>query len=507
MPSPSTCAPQAPAGGIGARRQEAPVGVGAPPPGEPVGSAAMSILGTRVLLREDPDLLSGARRAESDRRPAAAATGSRSGSDDMRRAVVVDAVRTPMGRRNGGLSGWHPVDLAATCLEALVDRNAGGAFEPGLVDDVILGCVSQIGAQSSNVARHAALAAGWPEHVPGRDRRAPVRLVRTGAALRRPGGRGRRLRRRRGRRGGGDLAGAGRGRHGPGLRGAVRAAWSPAATTTGAASCPRAWRPRRLARARGLGREELDRYALGSHQRAMAAVAAGRFAAELVTLERRRATNGEDEPAEPGRKARQGRLRGGRDRDGDQRRGARLVASPLRPRRGDHRRQRGADRRRRLGLPGHGRGDRGAARLSAAGLRGGDRGRGHRPAHPGRRARGAHPAPARTVGSGPRAASTRSTWSSCTRPPPPAPWSGWPRSGCRAERVNVNGGAIALGHPSGASGTRQVATLLHELARRGGATRPVGHGRSRRHGDRHAAATPRLTTSRSCGAQPRRRPS
>ena len=159
----------------------------------------------------------------------------------MRRAVVVDAVRTPMGRRNGGLSGWHPVDLAATCLEALVDRNAGGAFEPGLVDDVILGCVSQIGAQSSNVARHAALAAGWPEHVPGRDRRAPVRLVRTGAALRRPGGRGRRLRRRRGRRGGGDLAGAGRGRHGPGLRGAVRAACRP--------PLPRPGRPR----ARGPG--------------------------------------------------------------------------------------------------------------------------------------------------------------------------------------------------------------------------------------------------------------
>src|SRR5262245_35247742 len=72
-----------------------------------------------------------------------------------------------MGRRNGALSGWHPVDLAATCLEALVTRNAGGPLDPVLVDDVILGCVTQIGAQSSNVARHAALAAGWPERVPG----------------------------------------------------------------------------------------------------------------------------------------------------------------------------------------------------------------------------------------------------------------------------------------------------------------------------------------------------
>jgi len=79
-------------------------------------------------------------------------------------AVIVDAVRTPMGKRNGSLAGWHPVDLVAETLTALVERNG---FDPVLVDDVIMGCVSQVGEQTFNVGRNAALAAGWPETVPG----------------------------------------------------------------------------------------------------------------------------------------------------------------------------------------------------------------------------------------------------------------------------------------------------------------------------------------------------
>jgi acetyl-CoA acyltransferase len=79
-------------------------------------------------------------------------------------AVIVDVVRTAGGRRNGKLSGWHPVDLAAETLSALVERND---LDPALVDDVIMGCVMQVGAQSVNVARNAALAAGFPESVPG----------------------------------------------------------------------------------------------------------------------------------------------------------------------------------------------------------------------------------------------------------------------------------------------------------------------------------------------------
>jgi len=81
----------------------------------------------------------------------------------MATAVIVDAVRTPGGKRNGKLSGWHPADLAAECLKALAERNN---LDPALVEDVIMGCVMQVGSQSLNVGRNAVLAAGWPESVP-----------------------------------------------------------------------------------------------------------------------------------------------------------------------------------------------------------------------------------------------------------------------------------------------------------------------------------------------------
>jgi acetyl-CoA acyltransferase len=82
----------------------------------------------------------------------------------MPNAVIVDAVRTAGGKRNGKLSGWHPADLAAETLTALVERTG---IDPAIVEDVIMGCVMQAGAQSVNVARNAVLAAGWPEAVPG----------------------------------------------------------------------------------------------------------------------------------------------------------------------------------------------------------------------------------------------------------------------------------------------------------------------------------------------------
>jgi acetyl-CoA acyltransferase len=82
----------------------------------------------------------------------------------MHDAVIVDAVRTPIGRRNGALSSVHPVDLSALVLTTLLERTG---LEPGIVDDVIWGCVNQIGDQSSNVGRQAVLAAGWPESIPG----------------------------------------------------------------------------------------------------------------------------------------------------------------------------------------------------------------------------------------------------------------------------------------------------------------------------------------------------
>ncbi|MBJ7367017.1 MAG: acetyl-CoA C-acyltransferase [Ilumatobacteraceae bacterium] len=82
----------------------------------------------------------------------------------MATAVIVDAIRTPLGKRNGKLKDWHPVDLAAHTLKALMDRNN---FDPALIEDVIMGCVMQVGEQSLNIARNAVLAAGLPDTVPG----------------------------------------------------------------------------------------------------------------------------------------------------------------------------------------------------------------------------------------------------------------------------------------------------------------------------------------------------
>jgi acetyl-CoA acyltransferase len=82
----------------------------------------------------------------------------------MREAVVVEAVRTPVGKRNGGLSGVHAADLSAVVLAELAERTG---LDPNVVDDVIWGCVSQVGDQSSNIGRFAVLAAGWPETIPG----------------------------------------------------------------------------------------------------------------------------------------------------------------------------------------------------------------------------------------------------------------------------------------------------------------------------------------------------
>lgn len=80
-----------------------------------------------------------------------------------RQAVIVEAVRTPLGKRGGKLSGWHPVDLLGHSLSEIVARSG---IDPGAVDDVICGCVSQIGEQSLNVGRNAWLAAGLPDEVP-----------------------------------------------------------------------------------------------------------------------------------------------------------------------------------------------------------------------------------------------------------------------------------------------------------------------------------------------------
>ena len=82
----------------------------------------------------------------------------------MRDAVIVAAVRTPVGKRNGALSGVHPVSLSAHVLKALAGRTG---IDPAVVDDVVWGCVGQVGEQTFDIARTAVLAAGWPEAVTG----------------------------------------------------------------------------------------------------------------------------------------------------------------------------------------------------------------------------------------------------------------------------------------------------------------------------------------------------
>ena len=82
----------------------------------------------------------------------------------MTTAVIVDAVRSPLGKRNGRLKNWHPVDLAAEVMNSLIERTG---VDPARIDDVVMGCVMQVGEQALNVARNAVLAAGWPDTVPG----------------------------------------------------------------------------------------------------------------------------------------------------------------------------------------------------------------------------------------------------------------------------------------------------------------------------------------------------
>ncbi len=82
----------------------------------------------------------------------------------MRDAVIVEAVRTPVGKRNGGLAEIQPTDLSAHVLTALAERSG---IDPAVVEDVIWGCVMQVGEQTADIARNAVLGAGWPESVPG----------------------------------------------------------------------------------------------------------------------------------------------------------------------------------------------------------------------------------------------------------------------------------------------------------------------------------------------------
>ncbi|GAA1480109.1 thiolase family protein [Gordonia sinesedis] len=201
-------------------------------------------------------------------------------------AVVVGAVRTPVGRRCGALSAWHPVDLLGATLAELVRRSG---VDPSLIEDVITGCALQIDTQTGNLGRHAVLAAGLPESVPavtidrqcGSGQQAVSFAAQAVAA------------------GSHDLVVA------CGVESMSRVPMPPA-MTPGAALGPQ-YSPRELARYSvstgreliaqgasselmnteyGLTREALDQFSMRSHQRAAAATSAGRFRDQLVPIHR-----------------------------------------------------------------------------------------------------------------------------------------------------------------------------------------------------------------------------
>lgn len=197
----------------------------------------------------------------------------------MSEAVIVAAIRTPVGRRSGKLAGIHPIDLLAQVL-CEVARRAG--IEPGQVDDVVVGCVSQIGEQSINIGRNAVLAAGFPEHVPGTtiDRQCgsseqavhfAASLVQSGAC---------------------DIVIAagvenmsrvpmGSTFEGPGIPGTP----FPASLMERYPLQGQGLAAEMIARKWTIGREEADEFALRSHQLAARATSEGRFDAELLPLE------------------------------------------------------------------------------------------------------------------------------------------------------------------------------------------------------------------------------
>jgi acetyl-CoA acyltransferase len=195
----------------------------------------------------------------------------------MPAAFIVDAVRTPIGKRNGSLRGWHPVDLSAVVVEALVRRTG---VDPAAVDDVIWGCVSQTGEQALNVGRWVALAAGLPEAVPGTtvDRQCgssqqALHFAAQGVMA-----------------GVYDIAIAGgvesmtrvpmgsTMQQGPGLPFGSRVLGRYALVPQGLSA-------EMVAERWGLTREALDAFSLESHRRAARAADEGRFATQLVVVE------------------------------------------------------------------------------------------------------------------------------------------------------------------------------------------------------------------------------
>jgi acetyl-CoA acetyltransferase family protein len=355
--------------------------------------------------------------------------------------VIVGAVRTPVGRRNGGLAGVHAVDLGAVALRALIDR---GGVDPGLVDDMIMGCVSQIGEQSVNVARNAWLAAGLPEEVPATtiDRQCGSSQQAVQFAAQ------------------GIMAGSYQLVVAGGVEHMTRVPMGSTMTGPGVPFgpamhdryqgrlVPQGISAELITEKWGLTREEQDAFALRSHRRAAAAQDAGRFDRQLVPVEApggwvradegvRRDTSMEKLAGLKPAFRPDGQVTAGNSSQISDGAAALLLASRAMAER--------------LGL-------RPLARFAGFALAGVD---------PVLMLTGVIPATERVLAQtglgvddldvieiNEAFASVVLAWGREVEPD-------W-------ERVNPNGGAIALGHPLGASGARIMTDLVAELERRGG---------------------------------------
>ncbi|KOT56525.1 MULTISPECIES: acetyl-CoA C-acetyltransferase [Streptomyces] len=362
----------------------------------------------------------------------------------MAEAYIIDALRTPVGRRGGSLAAAHPADLGAHVLKALMARTG---VDPAAVDDVVFGCLDAVGPQAGDIARTSWLAAGLPEEVPGVtvDRQCgssqqAVHFAAQGVLS-----------------GTQDLvvAGGTQNMSMVPIAFASRRAAEPLGLTEGPFAGSAGWRARYgdrpvnqfhgaelIAEQWGISRTEMEEYALRSHRRAVRAIDEGRFARELVpygdvTADEgpRRDTSAEKmaalPPVVPG-----GRLTAAVSSQVSDGAAALLLASGRAVR--DH------------GLTPR-------ARVHHLSVRGED---------PIRMLTAPIPATAHALKkTGLRIDAIDLVEINEAFAPVVLAWLG--ETGADPARVNVNGGAIALGHPLGATGCRLMTTLLHELERTG----------------------------------------
>ncbi|MEV5956558.1 acetyl-CoA C-acetyltransferase [Streptomyces sp. NPDC051987] len=363
----------------------------------------------------------------------------------MAEAYIVEAVRTPVGKRNGGLSAVHPADLGAHVLTALMERSGA---DPAAVEDVVFGCLDAVGPQAGDIARTCWLAAGLPEEVPGTtvDRQCgssqqAVHFAAQGVLS-----------------GTQDLVVAG------GVQNmsmipiafATRQAAEPLGLTQGPYAGSEGWRARygdrpvnqfagaeMIAEKWGVSRQDMEEFALRSHRRAIRAIDEGRFDRELVSYGEvtvdegpRRDTTLEKmaslKPVFDG-----GRITAAVSSQVSDGAAAMLLASERAVRE-------------------HGLTPR--ARVHHLSVRGED---------PIRMLSAPIPATAYALK---RAGMTLDDIDlvEINEAFAPVVLAWLKETGADPEKVNVNGGAIALGHPLGATGARLMTTLLHELERTGG---------------------------------------